>query len=276
MIKRYVILAYALFWALVMGLCGTASMVFHAPQLVMRMLSDITAWSPTFALLILFRKLLPETKLSDFLKKCFCGRLRLSLFLVATVVMLGGTFASVGIVSLLEGKPFGAYFSLGGYPFVASFFLSLFSGPMGEELGWRGYLRPELNQKYGFLKGSVVQGIIWAFWHALLWFVDSEFMDARMIVYVLSNVIVITSIALIMNVILEKENNLLYSVWIHFCFNLPYSFLQVGISYYAVMCAIFPILAVGAYLWHRKTVGAVSSAGGKSDDCRKKQKFIIY
>ena len=264
MVKRYVILAYALFWVLVMGLCGTASMVFHAPPLVMRILSDITAWSPTFALLILFRKLIPDTKLSDFVKNCFSGKLKLSLFLVGTLVMLGGTFGSVGIVSLIEGQPFGAYFSLGGYPFVASFFLSFFSGPTGEELGWRGYLRPALNQKHGFLKGSIIQGVIWAFWHALLWFIDSEFMDARMIVYMLSNVIVITSIALIMNVILEKENNLLYSVWIHFCFNLPYSFLKVEISYYAVMCALFPILAGGVYLWHRKTACAVSPVEEKS------------
>jgi len=249
----YVILSYGLFWFLVLGLCGTASMVFKAPPYVMRILSDITAWSPTFAVLILYKKLKPDTKFSDFLRGCFKGKLKLSLFLISGIIMLGGTFGTVGIVSLMERKSFTSYFSLGGYTFIASFFLSLFSGPTGEELGWRGYLRPVLNKKYGFLKGSFIQGIIWAFWHTLLWFIDSEFLDWRITIYVLSNVIVITAIAFIMNIILEIEENLLYSVWIHFCFNLPYSFLNVGISYYAVMCVIFPVLAfVLYYFYHDK------------------------
>ncbi|OUM61210.1 hypothetical protein PIROE2DRAFT_12837 [Piromyces sp. E2] len=240
---NYVILSYGLFWGLVLGLCGTAAMVFHASPLTMRILSDVTAWSPTFAVLLLHRKLMPTTTLTKFLKNCFHGQLKISLFLISGLIMLGGTFSTVGIVSLLEGKPFKNYFSLGGFSFMASFFLSLFSGPTGEELGWRGYLKPEMNQRYGFLKGSILQGIVWAFWHTLLWFIDSEFLDWRIIIYVLSNVVVITAIAVIMNIILEMEENLLYSIWIHFCFNLPYSFLKVGISYYAIMCITFPILA---------------------------------
>ena len=249
---RYVLLSYELFWVLVLVLCGTASMVFHASPLTMRILSDITAWSPTFAVLILFKKLKPQMKLKDFIKNCFSGKLKLSLFLASGLIMLGGTFATVGIVSLIEGKAFTSYFSLGGYSFIASFFLSLCSGPTGEELGWRGYLRPEMNRKYGFLKGSIIQGIVWAFWHTLLWFIDSDFLDWRMLLYVLSNVIVITAITLIMDIFLAKENNLLYSIWIHFCFNLPYSFLQVGISYYVVMCFIFPLLAAGLYFYYTK------------------------
>ncbi|ORX80792.1 CAAX protease self-immunity [Anaeromyces robustus] len=250
----YVILSYGLFWGLVLALCGTASMVFHASPLTMRILSDITAWSPTFAVLILYRKLKPNTKFIDFLKNCFHGKLKISLFLISGLIMLGGTFSTVGIVSLLEGKPFKNYFSLVGYSFIVSFFLSLFSGPTGEELGWRGYLRPEMNRKYGFLKGSIIQGIVWAFWHTLLWFIDSEFLDWRIIIYILSNVIVISSIALIMNIFLEIEENLLYSIWIHFCFNLPYSFLKVGISYYAVMCIIFPILACALYFYYQRII----------------------
>ena len=250
----YVILSYVLFWGLVLGLCGTASMVFNASPLTMRILSDITAWSPTFAVLILFRKLKPNTKFMKFLKDCFNGKLKISLFLISGLIMLSGTFGTVGIVSLIEGKALKNYFTLGGYSFIASFFLSLFSGPTGEELGWRGYLRPEMNRRYGFLKGSIIQGIVWAFWHTVLWFIDSEFLDWRITIYVLSNVIVMTSIALIMNIILEIEENLLYSIWIHFCFNLPYSFLKVGISYYAVMCVIFPILACVLYFCYLKVI----------------------
>lgn len=39
------------------------------------------------------------------------------------------------------------------------------SNALGEEIGWRGFLVPELYRRYGFIKTSLVAGIVWAFWH---------------------------------------------------------------------------------------------------------------
>lgn len=46
-VKRYVILSYVVFWSMVLGICGTAGMVFHCPSVVMRILLNICAWAPT-------------------------------------------------------------------------------------------------------------------------------------------------------------------------------------------------------------------------------------
>lgn len=249
-IRFYVIFSYALFWSMVLGICGTASIVFHASPLTMRILSNITAWSPTFAVLIAFKKLVPNKSLKEFLRYHFSGKLKASLFLLIPILISGSIAISVFILSLIEKQSFFSYFSLGGYSLALSIILSLTTGPTGEELGWRGYLRPELNKKYGFLKGTIYQGIIWTFWHTILWFLDSEFLDWRIIPYVISNVIVIIAITMIMNIILEYHNNLLYSIWIHFCFNLPYCFLQVNITYYIIMCFVFPITATLCYYYY--------------------------
>ena len=38
-------------------------------------------------------------------------------------------------------------------------------GALGEELGWRGFLVPELNRWLGFHRAAILSGAIWAIWH---------------------------------------------------------------------------------------------------------------
>lgn len=248
--KKYVITAYLIFWVMVLGICGSASMIFHASPTVMRVLSNVCAWSPTLVLLMMWKKLRPQQARLDFIQEQFSGKLTGCLLFFLILVIAGASCLSVFLLSIWQGRAFSSYFSMGSYSLLASFFFSLLSGPTGEELGWRGYLREELDKRYTFVGAALIQGAIWTFWHTVLWFVDSDFVGIQLIPYILSNLIVMTSLVFVMNSVLERHKNLIYSIVIHFTFNFIYCFLQVDIWFYAFFSVIYLLLGAGFYLWY--------------------------
>lgn len=53
-LKRYIISSYVLVWLLIIFAAGSASMIFHAPPVIMWIIRNIIAWSPTYLLLSSF------------------------------------------------------------------------------------------------------------------------------------------------------------------------------------------------------------------------------
>ena len=49
--------------------------------------------------------------------------------------------------------------------FLGIILFQFFSGPLGEETGWRGFALPRLESKYNALVSSLILGVIWTFWH---------------------------------------------------------------------------------------------------------------
>ncbi|MEW7007956.1 CPBP family intramembrane glutamic endopeptidase [Lentilitoribacter sp. EG35] len=50
---------------------------------------------------------------------------------------------------------------------------NLILGPLGEELGWRGFMQEDLNTQLGWLETSIFIGFIWYIWHLPLWTIQS-------------------------------------------------------------------------------------------------------
>ena len=253
-LKRYIISSYVLVWLLIIFVAGSASLIFHAPPVIMWIIRNIIAWSPTYLLLIGWRYFRPDEKRIPFVKRCFSGEVIFFLLLSSFALTFGISILSLLIYSVITGKSMLSYISMETTALPLSIFLSFTSGPTGEELGWRGFMREEFNKKYNFLKSSVCQGLVWCFWHTLLWVVDSEFTDWRAIPYIISNIIVITSITVLMNIFLERSNNLIYSVLLHFGFNIIYVFLDANIGFFVILTILYLLITPLAVLIRNRIV----------------------
>lgn len=54
---------------------------------------------------------------------------------------------------------------------ITAIVAAIFGGPLGEEIGWRGYALPRLGEKFGKVKASLLLGVVWACWHLPVFFI---------------------------------------------------------------------------------------------------------
>ena len=86
----------------------------------------------------------------------------LSLVGIPALILIG-IVVQPGALASFKGLTPGLLVS---YPltFVAVWFGG---GPLGEEIGWRGFALPRMQPRFGPLWGTLLLGVLWAFWHLL-------------------------------------------------------------------------------------------------------------
>jgi membrane protease YdiL (CAAX protease family) len=60
------------------------------------------------------------------------------------------------------------------FVFPVYILMMIFLGGGQEEIGWRGYILPYLERRFGLIIGSLILGIVWAVWHIPLWFLPGS------------------------------------------------------------------------------------------------------
>jgi membrane protease YdiL (CAAX protease family) len=248
-VKQYVIYTYGLFLLLLLILGGIATELLHGTPLVMRWLTAITAWTPTYVFLLMFKKLYPNDTVRDFYKKAFSEKLNVRLIITTTVLQAIIFASSVFVVSVQRGVPTINLLDLSLPTVTSALFFTLIQGATGEETGWRGYLLPVVEEKYGVVKGSLIVSLIWAFWHAPIWFLGTEYSGMALLMYIMAFVVCISSLGFIIGICYHQCKNLFVPVWIHFIFNfLGEMFIGSMLDLIVCYAVLYFITALG--FWH--------------------------
>jgi membrane protease YdiL (CAAX protease family) len=104
----------------------------------------------------------------ELIKKLFIWKVPLKYYVY--LILLPLLFVIIGIALYSQFIGDIGSFDLMAYLSIPTILLAgLYAGPLGEELGWRGFLLPEFQKRYSNLKSAIIIGVIWFIWHIPLW-----------------------------------------------------------------------------------------------------------
>ena len=144
---------------------------------------------------------------------------------------------------------------------------------LGEEIGWRGFLYPQLKEKFGRKKGWLLGGAIWGAWHwPLIWLIGYEYGAATgneagylgfPIVGMLLFCVITVGLGILHDYLYEKSESIWVPAIFHGAFNaaatIPFavclantgSFRLLGPAPTGLLAAV-PVLTIAAVLFFQR------------------------
>jgi membrane protease YdiL (CAAX protease family) len=161
-------LTFAISWAIWLGLVvGSLGIRTTAGAI----LNLVARAGPSIAALVLATAM-GWGQLRELLAGFSLSRLSVRWSLVALVLPLAMMAVAIAGSVAVFGTPSPALSLSAGGVLLVEFVRVLFlGGPLEEELGWRGFALPRLQQHRKALDASVLLGLVWGLWHIPLYFV---------------------------------------------------------------------------------------------------------
>ncbi|MBO0412696.1 CPBP family intramembrane metalloprotease [Enterococcus hulanensis] len=214
--RKYIIRTYLIFWGVIL-LIG-AVMFATKSQQPSTILQILSSWTPTIVVVAFWKKIRPETKLSMFIKEKFSTPLQLKTVGMVVGIHLLLLLGSLLIMSHLLKQPLHELIILTPSFLLISALSHVVRGPLGEELGWRGFLLEELGKTHQLLTASIILGFVWSGWHFPLWLM-SGYSGIDLVYYILFFTLWCVSQSIIMTFLYQKNTNLLIPMSFHFFSN---------------------------------------------------------
>jgi len=153
-------------WWVLSAIKQDASHIFSNPLYFS--LLFIGGIAPTIAPYVAIK--LTDRHYKSFNRSVIKWRINVKFYLMSIVMIIGVPYLAIFIYGYLY-EPVWADLSP---QFIALIPLTIIMIPLGglEELGWRGFLLPELTKKINFQIAGFIVGVIWFFWHLPLFFIQ--------------------------------------------------------------------------------------------------------
>ena len=134
----------------------------------------VGTFGPLFSALAMAAKASGSAGLTSLAKQSLRWRVHPRWYAAALLAPVALRFAVLGL-HLLKGGTFPGLGDVDRWLAVpATFvFVLLLGGPLGEEVGWRGFSQPRLQNRLGILHSSLIIGVASALWHLPLFLIPS-------------------------------------------------------------------------------------------------------
>lgn len=242
MVKKYILWTYVMFlvFLLIIGL----TMFLLKSQQVVDILIVLSSWTATFVFIAMFHKIYPQENLWNFIKSQFRERIKISTVLCVVLIQFLILIGSLLITKKVCNVPIYEQFTASWTSLLIIFGYNLILGPLGEELGWRGFVLNELQKRFSPLKSAIIIGLAWGFWHTPLWFM-SGYSGLQLVQYIICFLGGIVAVSIIITVFYNLNHNLIIPIMIHQLFNY-FMAIQVGnvINTLTVTSALYLIVAI--------------------------------
>lgn len=243
-LREYVLRVYVVFYCF-LAVIGLAMIVLKS-QTLAEILKVISAWTATFVFIAMFHKIYPKGDLIQYIKRQFSERIKISTVLFIILLLFVIFIVSILFTSASQNVMVKSRITASWITLLVVFFDNLIRGPLGEELGWRGFVLNELQKKYSPLKSAVMVGIAWGFWHAPLWLL-SGYAGLQLVQYIVCFMVYIIAASIIITVFYNWNHNLLIPIIVHQFFNYLLA-IQTGNVLFNITVTAFLYFIVAAVL----------------------------
>lgn len=165
----FIIITFLFSWGLwmLMILSGKGLLPFHFPT------NFLGSFGPAFGAISVLWIIEGKSGVKRLLKSLFQWKSSIKTYLFALFIIVLIYGLSIFITFLINPSAIEINKTSNVVELIIYFFIVLiFGGPLGEEIGWRGFLQPKLQEKYNPLVTTITISAIWFLWHIPLFWLE--------------------------------------------------------------------------------------------------------
>ena len=169
---------------------------------------SMLVYGPTIAGIVLIAVTRGKEGLRDVVKQVLRGKAGFRWWLLALLLPCAVALVAIAINRLMGNEWPGFAFFSGQWHLILMYFLITFiGGPLGEEIGWRGFSVPYLQQKTTPILAALIIGAAWGLWHLPEFFTQGTLHHQIGAVYIPLFVLSEIALSVVMTWLYNKTNS---------------------------------------------------------------------